>query len=228
MYDRNGDKIGALFPRRAKQLVIKGRAEWLEEGRSLQLIKNASLPTDRIPSEFDKEEIEMEDEVKYTNDGTAEETDASDNALMELARANVQDKQNLIRHCTAFLLSLPMLIVARSILTGLVAHPALSWLLREAERIQHNRGNLEIVRFAMSDFAFELEHVLRWSYTHPVFYMLVGIVAAWGVWIVLRISKRLRIIPRLTQIMRNELPKKEKPDPVQQEYRRLKALQLLK
>ena len=43
LYDHD-NKIGSVYPRHAKQLVLKGRASWLEEGKSL-IISNSSPTT---------------------------------------------------------------------------------------------------------------------------------------------------------------------------------------
>ena len=114
LYDENNERVGETYHRRAKQLVRSGRAAWLEEGQSLVL---ASHPEHEALPPPHKEEFIMTESI-YTNNGVALEAPeaparpeggASD-LLMYLARQNVAQKRNLIKHAVAYLLVWVVLI----------------------------------------------------------------------------------------------------------------------
>jgi len=109
LYNENHVRVGETYHRRAKQLVRSGRAVWLEEGHSLQVIPYQT-PGMPAPPPF-KEELPIMERI-YTNNGIAPETTAeaphpaAPNELrMYLARQNVARKKNLIRNIVAYVLA---------------------------------------------------------------------------------------------------------------------------
>ena len=93
LYNQDGEKIGETYPRRAKQLIKNGRAAWLCENISLQLI-----PTS-------KEDSIMADTNIPIDNGSQD-----DKLLMYLARKNVQDKKNFKRHVIALFAVLVLIL----------------------------------------------------------------------------------------------------------------------
>ena len=97
VFDEHGIEGIATFPRRAKQLVAKGRAVWQDGGRTAIRLK---------PKE--NEEVLTMEHAKISHDIENEE-------LMRIAKDNVKLKRNLVRHLIIFAVALAFLPV----LTGL-------------------------------------------------------------------------------------------------------------
>ena len=112
LYDENHERVGETYHRRAKQLVRSGRAVWLEEGQSLILASHPATEHEALPPTH-KEDFAMTENI-YTNNGVALEpparSEGSNEMLMYLARQNVAQKKNLIKHAVAYLLVWVILI----------------------------------------------------------------------------------------------------------------------
>ena len=103
LYDENNERVGETFPRRAKQLIKSGRAYWLEEGQTLRM----ALPPPR------KEEITME--TMYSNNGAPvapPHHEPPNELLMYLAKQNIKERRNLVRHVIAYVLVWAIIITA--------------------------------------------------------------------------------------------------------------------
>jgi hypothetical protein len=209
LYDKKSKKIGSLYPRRAKQLVLSGKAAWLDEGRSLQM---ASDITDSSSANFKEEKIVIDDNFFQTNEAHRASATASvpcepDVLLMYQAKQNVKDKKNLIKHILAFIVAWPVLGIIYSNLVGGL-NPRW-WSVVE---------NLGIIRGYIPEehgwVLHHLENYFRWGYVPSTWYIFLGAVIAWGGWILFRIAKR--VVRRIQ--------KRSKLDPVLQEYNRLKGM----
>jgi hypothetical protein len=192
--------------------VLKGRAIWLDEGhRSIQLITGSSEK---------QEEIKMPEEHVYPNNGkastapVAEPTEA-DAVLLYQAKLNVKDKRNLVRHVIAYIAVWPVF----ALLYGVA-------FVTDAQALDYE-GWLHLMDFARDiivipheywqwyDMIYRMEQS-RHLQTLPVWYFIMGMMAAWGGWIA------FRIIKRIVKKKRTHTGKRIKPDPVMQEYNRLK------
>ena len=216
LYDRQGEKIGTLYPRRAKQLLLKGRAEWLEEDRSLQLVGS---------SENKKEETPME--AVYTPNAPTEtprpETDPS---LMHQAQENVKFKRRLKRQvlfCGAAWLMMMFFFAGipfnlphprQAAMDGHIAQlRIMHFELRNSTGVRtagwYNRSN--IAMYAIEDY-FSRHQV------PPLWYAGLGLLTAWSIMIALDAKRlvKISVIPFKTI--------RVKPDPVMREYLRLKAI----
>jgi len=205
--------VGTTYPRRAKQLIKNGRAAWLEEGQTLQL-----SPTPAVI----KEDTLMVDGIGYsTNNGkvitetTEVPTTDSDELLMYKARQNVRNKKNLIKHFFAFMAAWPILAIVYGTLVQNATHP-LTW------RIQDTMRTMDLLVphipedywWVIDNTTWFLNGVIR-NYVPSIWYVILGVMLAWGTWIALRVVKQ--IVIKLNT-------KKAKQDPVMQEYKRLKNM----
>ena len=226
LYDENHERVGETYHRRAKQLVRSGRAFWLEEGHSLLL---ASYP-EYQPLPPTKEETPTMTESAFTNNGVApEEAEApcpagSNDLLMYLAKKNVAQKKSLIRHIIAYILTLPVLyaISNRALaVTATAAYPE-SFFGRLYEHMQpylfvRPSGFIvnEVAFFASNDAWYQPVAVSSGFY---FMHFMLGIMAAWGVWIAVR---GFKIAYRHLQ---NKTPRPRRPDPIALEYQRLMSM----
>ena len=215
LYDKRKKRLGSTYPRRAKQLVLKGQAIWLDEGKTLQMIPRASS------SAISREEKPMKDETAYiTNDG--KEIDESvfeeetDRLLLYKAKQNVEAKRILLKNVIAY----PFAWIGAGMLHGAILtnmnHPR--WW--EASNIMSQLASLpyEYAHIA-SDAIWFLDWHFRSNYASPLWYVIVGVMLAWGGWIMYRaISLLIALVKRLRA-------RKTKPDPVMLEYARLKDLE---
>jgi len=219
LYNQQREKVGETYPRRAKQLVRNGRATWLEESVALQL-KMESPPIASI-----KEEKTMTDEDMYPTNGSPR-TDIhpldyteDDDLLMYIARKNVQDKRNLTRHLAGFIAA----SLALFILFGISA----SGSHRLARTAQWHRNTTDTIIMSpdFETFRYETEiwdiyHFLHavTNLVHPIWVFTLGLMVAWGGWILTRLAKC--VVGKLRKRDAN----RPKPDPVAVEYKRLKSL----
>jgi hypothetical protein len=221
--------IGSLYPRRAKQLVMKGRAEWLEEGRSLQLMDS---------SEKHKEEDEMTDDHVYTNNGRVtspgtvvakdEGTTEADSVLLYQAKLNVKDKKNLIRHVIAFAVFYVLLYVNSN---GFVSFAS----VQNSVHYRDPQEVWDVLHYLQDTFPVADQYIGRlmeeatrqmlWNNVHynnihynNRWYLLEGAMLFWGGWIA------FRIIKRVVNNLRKKTGKKYVKDPVMEEYKRLKRM----
>lgn len=92
VFDEHGTEGIATFPRRAKQLVAKGRAVWKDGDKAAIRL---------MPKETDKEVLTMEyDKISH---------DIENEELMQIAKNNVQLRRNLVRHLIIFAVALAFL-----------------------------------------------------------------------------------------------------------------------
>ena len=101
LYDSRNKEIGNIYPRRAKQLVMNGRAVWLDEGRRIKMVSSITDSSEKI-----KEESIMVDDGMYPTNGdpiTANyDTEKTDAVLLYQAIQNVNEKKKLVRHMVAY------------------------------------------------------------------------------------------------------------------------------
>jgi len=199
--------------------VLNKRATWLDEGQSAKLITGPSINL--------KEETHMIDDNVYpANDNTERpiptmpEVDA---LLMHQAKQNVKDKRNLARHIIAYIAAWPALGIFFAGIIQNMQHPRW-WNIQNIleETRQMPSSHTPTYHSAVHDLSWTLEAYFRHNYVHPIWYVITGIMLAWGGWIVFRIAKRAKrpILERFWSIAR----KKVKPDPIIQEYNRLKNM----
>ena len=142
----------------------------------------------------------------------------SDDLLLYLAKKNVQEKRNLTRHIIAYALAWPMIAMFYEAIISNTRHPQY-WLMRNALRSLDNAANfLPVAR------AEDIEQSILAFYNslmHPLFYLIIGFMIAWSVWIIARVIKRVTML-------KGRRVSKAKPDPVQVEYQRLKDMGAVK
>jgi len=205
--------VGTTYPRRAKQLIKNGRAAWLEEGQTLQL-----SPTPAVI----KEDTLMVDGIGYSTNNSKVITETtevpvtdSDELLMYKARQNVRNKKNLIKHFFAFIAAWPILAIVYGTLVQNASHPQ-AWRIQDTMRtIDSLAPHIpEDYWWVIDNMAWFLNGVIR-NYVPSIWYVILGVMLAWGTWIALRVAK---------QILIKLNTKKAKQDPIMQEYERLKNM----
>jgi len=188
----------------------------LNEGQSIQLVQDV---TDTA-SELKKEEVSMTDEnvyptngVRNVNESTSKEADV---LLMHQAKQNVKDKQIMLRHMVAYPIAwLGMGAFYWFILLGYqLSFPHPRWwrfndVFSQIGEVMPYIPSEHLWIFA--DIHDVAEHYLRFNYIPRIWYVFIGVMLAWGGWIIIKAIKHVKI-PN----------KKVKPDPVVQEYNRLK------
>jgi len=222
LYNQQRERVGETYPRRAKQLVRSGRATWLEENVTLQ------LTTDTHPPATIKEEIIMSDEdICLTNGSPKNETSPTDCAgdnelLMYLARKNVREKRNLVRHFAAFVaVSLVLLILFEVNATGShqLARMA-NWhydkINEEMNAMTSSPDYQENQIYQLSDMREFYRNVM--NLVNPIWVFILGVMVTWGGWILTRSA--ILVVDKI----RVRSTKKPKPDPVALEYMRLKNM----
>ena len=193
LYDQHGKVVSTIFPRRAKQLVIKGQATWLDEGQSLQMTSHIK----DSPSADIKEENPMKSGSIYNTNGepnatippttktiaeaitppTTTSISEADALLLYQAKQNVNDKRNLQRHIFAFFAMWPILIIFYNTIINNITNPA--W-----RNIQHAVNHLEQGIWHMhQQYAWAAEEVvlyMHWHYTHAythiIWYVILGVI----------------------------------------------------
>jgi len=207
--------VGTTYPRRAKQLVRNGRATWMEEGQTLQLLPDHTLT---VPAAI-KEGSPMDEDIIYPTNDKAEafapDHMGSDEMLLYLAKKNVQDKKNLTKHIWAFIIAWPVLGVLLGSVINNIGHP-LRWDINYSITNLHN-----LVSQLPEDYSWNAQTAIRTletlyrTYVPPVWYVIVGAMALWGAWIAVRVVKRANAKSNSGTT---------KPDPVLLEYKRLKSM----
>ena len=217
LYDPSDHMIGRVYPRRAKQLVLKGKAVWLDEDRTLRLITD-------IPSAKNlEEERTVTDDTLYPNNGRPEPPasggSAPDALLLYQAKQNVRDKKNLIRHTIAFAAVCLLLLVVYEEVVSDAIHPAWRAVDRTVQSLHDVLPYIpEDQWWPVNEATWQLEASYTYNYVPNVWYVFVGALLAWGGWILFRFIKRAAFKFRAASA------RKSRPDPVLQEYRRLKNL----
>ena len=196
------EEIGETYPRRAKQLVKNGRAIWLEDGVSIQLVN--------------KEPNDM-----YTNNGVeikpppmplVDETE--DKLLLYLAKRTIAKKKELLRHVIAYVISWFTLAVLNGARFFITDHPR-QWAANSARDLLHHYARyatVDRVQEVMDNAAWQIGVVTR-NHVSPLWYALLGAMAFWSVLIIVKAKSYFAL--------KGEM-KPGKVDPVLQEYQRLK------
>jgi len=213
LYDKNHERVGETYPRRAKQLIKSGRATWLVEDQSLLLEASyQSYPPTK------EETKPMTDVNLYTNDGSfAEEPEihhpepeASNELLLYIAKKNVTEKRSFIRHLIAYILAWPVLHT--------IVFRFFHGMSRYSVQAEWGRASIHVVNDVFAGFsapahaftpvAFIQRQNLMWHFA-------LGAMAVWGVWILIRGFKVFR------RYLQSRSPRPLKPDPIEKEYQRL-------
>ena len=223
LYDQRNKKIGNIYPRRAKQLVLKGRAAWLDEGRSLQMIPDVNDSS----SETFKEETFMFDDLTCPTNGKPEEAvpemSVGDYLLMYQAKQNVKNRKNLFKHVLAFIAAWPILGFFYATVFSGMTHPR-NWhhinVVEQLYRLYPASTNEQ--QIFNDNIVHDVVNVITWYFRHghtpDIWFVIVGAMLAWYGWIMIRV---LKPVPRK---IRSFFKTKDKPDPVMQEYYRLKDI----
>jgi len=103
IYDQNKTKVGETFQRRAKQLVLKGRATWLNEGSAIEL--------QIAPNKEDEMENNQYIDLRDTAETHVTPKTPSDDLLMHLAKRNIRKRKELIIHIVAYFASFMLLLI---------------------------------------------------------------------------------------------------------------------
>ena len=208
LYDQHDNEIGSIYPRRAKQLVLKGRADWLEEGRTLKM--NPSSPA--------TEENETMIESIQTNDGIKTVTSEADSLLMNQAMQNVKERKILIKHILVYIAGWFLLVVMADTIFYNTQHPS----ARTGQTISRDLRAIRVEDAseisAIQQATYFIEYHTGSGYTPPVFYVLLGVMLTWGGWIAVRVGQFIAKRPHTFFI------KRFRPDPVLREYNRLKRM----
>ncbi|MCL2855688.1 MAG: hypothetical protein FWE21_08725 [Defluviitaleaceae bacterium] len=101
IYDQNKNIVGETFPRRAKQLVLKERAMWLNENAITLL--NAQ--------EEEKMENNQYIDLRETAETPPHHPAPSEDLLMHLAKRNIRKRKELLVHIAAFFTSFVILLI---------------------------------------------------------------------------------------------------------------------
>ena len=206
VYDENGTHVGMTFPKRARQLVSKQRAVWHDDTHTAIKLLPEAKEEAPLGEYHDNDEI---DEIPMSK--------ASDDLLLYLAKRHVREKKNLTRHFIAFIIAcivVPLFYVA---IIESTPHPQ-AWRMIETNRqintLRSNTRNIDLWRVDALERSVQ---AIFDNLVHPIMYVIVGVMVAWGVWVFVRYvswagkNKRGR-------------NRKSKPDPVQVEFQRLKGL----
>ena len=205
VYDENGAQIGMTFPKRARQLISKQRALWHDDTHNaIRLLPET------------KEEAPLDE---YLDDDMEETTGfmGSDDLLLYLAKKSVREKRNLIKHVLAYLATWPVIIIFYEIVISNTRHPqhwqigSINWQL---DYIRHYMPYESL--WAVNDIEWTMRS-FSYSLTHPVMFVIIGAMVAWGGWIL------TRAVNRVITNYRGRAGR-DKPDPVQLEYQRLKSI----
>lgn len=209
VYDESGAHVGMTFPKRARQLINKQRALWHnDEHTAIRLLPDA------------KEDTTMDAYLDEDLDETIGVT-GSDELLLYLARKNVREKRNLLRHVLAYIATWPMIGIFYAAIIESTRHPSY-WRLRQLGwQVENLREYVPIEsQWILSDIYSWGQRTID-SLLHPIMLIIFGIMIAWGAWILYRVVKRRTATSRVRV-------RKLKPDPVQLEYQRLKDMNALR
>jgi len=108
VYDRDNIEIGKTYERRARQLVLKNRASWLDDNRSAIVL---------VSEESEEPSMEI-----YNNNGKVPDAICTDDLreegrdselLMYLAKRNVQSRKNFLMHLIIY----PISFIALALIT---------------------------------------------------------------------------------------------------------------
>jgi len=247
LYDENHERVGETYPRRAKQLVRSGRAFWLEDGQGLCInTKLESYPPH-------KEDVCNMEEPIYQNNGlpfaSTETTQPgeSNDLLLYLAKRNVVQKLNLIKHIVVYAIIWFAIIAICSVsffhdnTAGTTELTELLGLSEFGHGGIRMSGHPRVFRVREGSISWAplydtTGHIINFndvfateSLWHTVdatssptpwwWFFSLGVMTAWGVWIVMR---GIVVSRQYFQNRIPKTPKPPKPDPIVLEYQRLK------
>ncbi|MCL2199447.1 MAG: hypothetical protein FWB80_11030 [Defluviitaleaceae bacterium] len=168
----------------------------------------------------------IDENVCPTNDEpkeTSHDLEKADALLLYQARLNVKEKKATIMNMVAYISTW---LVLGLIFDGVFAnriHPEWRWRTRDFVRLHgfapdSTDDNYWLFSNALSN----IESYFLQRYTTPLWYVIIGVMLAWGCWLAVRVAKH--IAKPLAMKMRAKFFKNVKPDPVMQEYNRLKNM----
>ena len=219
LYDHNNKRIGNIYPRRAKQLILKGRAHWLKEGQTLQIIDSSSTTNE--------EETPMIDTNVYPTNGDPMIFDDAmphtDDLLLYKAKQNVKNRRNLLKHILAFVAAWPILLIFYASTISNMVHSRWWRISNQLQELYNISQYLPEEHYRIiNNLSHTVSGYFRTGHTPGIWYMMMGAMLAWGGWIAVRFIK-IAILP-LAKKLRKNVTKKAKPDPIIQEYNRLKSM----
>ena len=155
----------------------------------------------------------------------AEATPDVDALLLYKAKQNVKSRRNLLKHILAFIAAWPFIGIFYASTISNMVHPRWWSISNQLQELYNLSQHLpEEYYWALNN----LNHTVGWyfrnGHTPGIWFMLMGAMLAWGGWIAVRFI-RVVILP-LAKKLRTGVTKKAKPDPVVQEYNRLKSLEV--
>ena len=154
----------------------------------------------------------------------AETTPDSDALLLYKAKQNVKNRRNLLKHILAFIAAWPILGIFYASTISNMIHPRwwnMSHRLQELYNLSHYLP--EEHYWILNDLIHNVSWYFRNGHTPGIWFMLMGAMLAWGGWIAVRFIKTA-VLP-LAKKLRSNVIRKVKPDPVMQEYNRLKSME---
>ena len=206
VYDENGTQIGMTFPKRARQLISKQRAVWHDDAHTAIRL----LPEP-------KEEASVDDYLDDVFDDSPPPA-GSDDLLLYLARKNVQEKRNLTRHVIAYILAWPVVAIIYAAVFENTRHPAYwRWRSNFIWALEDIRSYLPEESSWLADNVYRNMSSIVRNLTHPAWHYIICAMLIWGGWITCQAIKR-------STRLRAGRTGRVKPDPVQQEYQRLKDM----
>ena len=147
----------------------------------------------------------------------------TDALLLYKARQNVKNRKNLLKHILAFIAAWPLLGIFYASTISNVVHPRWWSVSNQLQELYNLSQYLpEEHYWVLNSLTNTISWYFRNGHTPSIWYMIVGAMLAWGGWIAVRFIK-IVILP-LTKKLRAGASKKTKPDPVIQEYNRLKSM----
>jgi hypothetical protein len=190
---------------------------------------SSKAETNRVATVQKEDESKMEESL-YVSNGSPSVTykeSKPDKLLMYKAKQNVKDRRNLVKHILVFIAICPVLLI---FYTGVVQSAMSNAYWDFISAI----GILSSGIPYTADYINQIYDHLLWlvdlhffrGYTPGYWYVLMGIMLAWFGWIMQRIFRRVykRVYRLVIGIFRGGSAGKERPDPVMQEYKRLKGL----
>ncbi|MCL2014798.1 MAG: hypothetical protein FWG68_00960 [Defluviitaleaceae bacterium] len=219
LYDDKNEKIGSIYPRRAKQLVLRGQAAWIAEGESVKMNADFSpfskvskiskeeklmtdVKTNGVPKVAEFEPFERDIPPTEPTEPPLSAPDNPDNLIYEQAKKNLQAKTALLK-LVALTIGLWLLMpVLHDGVFSNMAHPS----THNADSI---RSNLQSFEFALlvwrnlemihpdefEQFGYSVDisrqnlDEIMRNYTPPMFYVLIGALLAWTAFVATQIAK---------------------------------------
>lgn len=208
--DENGTQIGMTFPKRAKQLINKQRALWHDEAHTTICLLPEMKEDTILENDFtNRMSAGVEKTIGYAEDN---------NLLLFLAQKNVTERKNLIKHIMAYVATGIVVVFLYASFFVNSVHPFSSEAWNAIRYLDEIRPLIPESYIGNID---EVDWFINYStnnYTHPLWYIILGVMFAWGGWITVNVVKRA---------IRYYMPKflkKAKPDPIILEYQRLKNM----